>query len=186
MPIKDWNGTAASEVKTIQDWDGTTAHKIGKVYDDDGTASHLIYSAETEYFNNGETVDWSTYNYDGSTASVGSILKSYIPYDNHIASLWTTSKQNLTNIKTLKFTVSKCAVKSCQFFLGIASVNGSSLNCLQPANFTKYVSVTAAGTYSVDVSEYTGNYYIVVAGTSGGGNSNYGNTCEVTKVVGEE
>ena len=53
MPIQDWNGTAASEIKTLQDWDGTAAHKIGKVYDNDGTANNLIYSAEELIYTNG-------------------------------------------------------------------------------------------------------------------------------------
>ena len=50
MPIQDWNGTTASEIKTLQDWDGTTAHKIGEVDDWDGTAAHLIYQAQSDSY----------------------------------------------------------------------------------------------------------------------------------------
>ena len=185
MGISRNNGTHEIEIGKFYRNNGTTAIQIGKMYRSNGTTENLIYSAETEYFNGKEIVDWSTYNSNGSTASVDTTLKSYITYDYHIASLWTTEKQDITNIKTLIFTVSKCQVKNCQFFLGISENKESSLNCLQPYQFTKYVSVTSAGTYSVDVSGYTGSYYIVVAGTSGGENGNYGNTCEVSKVIGE-
>lgn len=55
MPIKDWNGTNATEIGKLYDYDGATSHEIAKVYDYDGTTNSLIYQAvEPLYLLNGQ------------------------------------------------------------------------------------------------------------------------------------
>lgn len=46
MPMFDWNGTTGTELGKAYDYDGTTSHQLDKGYDWDGTSSHLLFSSE--------------------------------------------------------------------------------------------------------------------------------------------
>lgn len=109
MPIQDWNGTAASEVKTLQDWDGTAGHQIGKVYDWDGTANHLIYSGETVLTN---LSGWAASS--GSPESTGS----------HWREVTSDGSWNLSGVSTIQ-SISGTTGTPLEYWAGGAYVDGA-------------------------------------------------------------
>lgn len=50
MAIKDYNGSAWSEIGKVYDFNGSANTQIGKVYDNNGSANTLIYTAETQFY----------------------------------------------------------------------------------------------------------------------------------------
>ena len=135
--------------------------QIGKVYRKDAGGSNLIYSGETAYFDGGAVVPFSAYEYQADV-NIGSTIQI-----NHGAqpvgwgAVWTTNKQNLSGVSKIRFTFNSVDNKgNCVLRVGVGLETGSNLNPFSGTGFVKYVDIKAAGTYSVDVSDLTGSYYI--------------------------
>lgn len=189
MPIRDWNGTTSSEIKLIRDYDGTTSHQIGRIIDHDGTTSHLIYSAETEYFNGGAKVPYTTYNYHHNGESYAAILTVgttiYSKLNNSTDQTSIRFTANLTNIKTLSFVFNSVSLKNNgTLFVGVSTYTDMGTpNVFITSQWTKYTTVTSSGTKTVDVSSLSGTYQICISfSCSTGLGGNY--TC--SKIIGEE
>ena len=175
MPIRDWNGTTASEIKKIQDWNGTAAHVIGGIYDWNGTTQTLIYKAEELIYTNGvqnhtlaKTESGSgsselTFNTDNFYISAAG---NYGTGGRSISAL-TNNKIDVSNFSTLHI---KCKGKasgydsSNNFCAVLTTFKGSN-----PFIDTSY-KVNLSGTDSttvrevtLDISGVTGSYHIGVA-----------------------
>lgn len=182
MPIYDYDGTTRYQIGKVYDYDGTARYQIGKVYDHDSTASHLIYTADTPYFDGGAVVPFTKDEYY-STITIGSTI--YAKHGNQTAAstVRTTNKQDLTNISKITFTFSSVVNNGnaiCRIAVG--SATGGSVFVSNSNDWTVYKDISAAGTYSLDVSGLSGSYYIkIVQGVSTAYNSSF--TC--TKIIGE-
>ena len=197
MPIQDWNGTTASEIKTLQDWDGTAAHKIGKVDDWDGTANHLIYSAEENILSKFSASDYYAPNGSYQAASInsdGSLQFNATEYI--LRNIWTPAIDlSQWNTLTITYAVTKSTANSgnnaqrgitiMANATNVMSWSIESPNTAYSAYF-KYVygndQVTAGKTYTqtVDISSWTGNQKIGLSVLCGAGNTL---TLKVTSVI---
>lgn len=164
MPIYDNNGTVTTQISKLYDNNGSVTAQIGKVYDNNGTTNSLIYTAETVYLGSGG-VGWAAYDMINCTPSVSgaaiSLSKDYSAAYPIAARVRTTAMVDLTGVGTLYIT---CASAS-------KSGNGSIM-----FGISKTASVTTtyghetlnakvapiAGTASLNVSGFTGSYYLVV------------------------
>lgn len=189
MAMYDWNGTVVTDLGNAYDWDGTTAHDLGYGYDWDGTTGHLFYSAETEYFNGGAKVAYTTYNYYHNrksyavTLTVGTTI--YSKLNNSIDQTIIRFTANLTNIKTLSFVFDSVSLQNNGTLLvGVSTYTDMGTpNAFIKSQWTKYTTVTSSGTKTVDVSSYSGTYQICISfSCSTGLGGNY--TC--SKIIGEE
>ena len=189
MPIYDWNGTNNNEIAKLYDWDDTINHEIGKVYDWDGTSNHLIYSAETEYFNGGAKVAYTTYNYYHNGESYAAILTVgttiYSKLNNSTDQTIIRFTANLTNIKTLSFVFDSVSLQNNgTLFVGVSTYTDMGTpDVFITSQWTKYTTVRSSGTKTVDVSSLSGTYQICISfSCSTGLGGNY--TC--SKIIGEE
>ncbi len=189
MPIYDNDGTASREIGKLYDHNGSANTQIGKVYDNNGSANSLIYTSEynivtaSNEYTGGWIVCSGTYLSTGSVTNSGSSLTvstwggssgwSYGSGD-----VRSGSTINLSGFNTLYFTISSITAGFYKARLGIttAAQNGSSL-----AGNTDYfwenggvyktqrhVAFTAAGSYSMNISDLSGGYYIFIGGVNGG------------------
>ena len=183
MPIYDFDGAVHTEVGKLFDFDGTAKHQIGRVYDHDGTAAALLYSGETAFFNSGAAVPFSTYEYQADVNIGSTIQINHGAQDVGWGAAWTTDKQDLSGASKVTFTFDSVNNKgNCVLRVGVGLDTGSSLNPFAGTGFVKYVDISTAGTYSVDVSDLTGDYYISMAQNSS--TAAYSNsTC--TKIIAE-
>lgn len=189
MPIYDWNGTNNNEIAKLYDWDDTINHEIGKVYDWDGTSNHLIYSAETEYFNGGAKVAYTTYNRYHNGESYAAILTVgttiYSKLNNSTDQTIIRFTANLTNIKTLSFVFDSVSLQNNgTLFVGVSTYTDMGTpDVFITSQWTKYTTVRSSGTKTVDVSSLSGTYQICISfSCSTGLGGNY--TC--SKIIGEE
>ena len=215
MAIFDNDGTSNHEIGKLYDNDGTSSHQIGKVYDNDGTNSYLVYSAEEAYLSSnglggGVTGTHlkgnlnSNTNYTIPTFTNNKIVVDCAVPPNNQGQSWfaLTPKINLTNIKTLTFTVYWDKQSYGAFmYLGVSSSlptgyynnNNSPQGFFTKSSGYQYLNGNfAAGTtttMTVDVSSLSGSYYICGAWVSHGdewlGSYYKGFHCSVTSIIGE-
>ena len=164
MAIYDNNGTTETEIGKVYDNNGTTETEIGKVYDNNGTTDSLIYTAETVYLGSGG-VSWTISDKYGCTPSVsGTTISLSIEYSdvNPIsARVRTSSTVNLTDISTLYITCSSASKSgNGSIMFGISKTASTAEIYGHPSLTAKVAPV--AGTASLNVSGYTGSYYLVV------------------------
>lgn len=161
MAIYDNSGTTSYEIGKLYDNDGTTSHQIGKAYDNYGTVNSLIYSAESQLFPTSD--DGKTYNsWDGGGVSISdagyiqiSLSTSDVKYNT------CNSTVNLTGYDYINFTVSE--VSSSEGFWCNIGVSATKKTAPEYATGIS----NGAGTYSVNVSELNGEYYIQLRGRRG-------------------
>lgn len=189
MAIYDHDTTANREIGKLYDNDGTSNNQIDKVYDNDGTSNHLIYSAETEYFNDGAKVAYTTYNYYHNGESYAAILTVgttiYSKLNNSTDQTIIRFTANLTNIKKLSFVFNSVSLQNNgTLFVGVSTYTDMGRpNVFINSEWTKYTGVTSSGTKTVDVSSLSGTYQICISfSCSTGLGGNY--TC--SKIIGEE
>lgn len=189
MAIYDNDGTSTREIGKLYDNDYTNTYQIGKVYDNDGTNTWLVYSAETEYFNGGAKVAYTTYNYYHNGESYAAILTVgttiYSKLNNSVDQTIIRFTANLTNIKTLSFVFNSVSLQNNGTLLvGVSTYTDMGTpNAFINSQWTKYTTVTSSGTKTVDVSSLSGTYQICISfSCSTGLGGNY--TC--SKIIGEE
>lgn len=165
MAIKDNDGTVYTGIGRLCDNDGTTYSPISKAYDNDGTGYSLIYTAgyslvpNTEGALYSETTEdyWYSSSDDPQWQSDGS-LRIYLASGSN-----TTNKclkpVNLTNYSKMWFTLTTVPASN-GFYVGFAADNAKAYNGFSAQS----ASITATGSYSVDISDLTGDHYFMVRG----------------------
>lgn len=169
MAVYDNNGTANAEIGKLYDNNGTTNSQIGKVYDNNGTTNSLIYEYNTVLFP--PKTNWTVVKYYSSFHS-GSVSDSslYI-YSSYSFACLRYNAIDLTPYKTIYFTVSSVAKGS-----GTGARIGVCKSVPTDSNYpnvwnnqSTQKQITAAGTYSFDISSLSGNYYPLLSAHSDGG-----------------
>lgn len=185
MAIKDNDGTTYYEIGKINDYNGTTYSPISKVYDNDGTTNSLIYSSEfylwsgdptTSVLSGRITADESTItgsNWkgkfgDGLIANAVGNISFYAASEYETHGIWLTPI-DITNYSKLVFTcVSMPTHGSSRIFLCFSESNTSN----RPVGGAKTGFGNDLdldiGTYEVDISGLTGNYYFMYYAKYGG------------------
>ena len=173
MPIYDNNGSASTQIGKLYDYNGSANTQIGKVYDNNGSASSLIYTSDIVFIgaNSSYTSGWTTLSglggaYKGSlTASGNSMIQNtgQVSWTNHggAGNARTSAAIDLTSFSTLYFTVSNYsnASKGRVGFSTSAAPSGTT-DELQLYALNRYVEYTGNGTFSVNVANLSGNYYL--------------------------
>lgn len=185
MAIFDWNGTTNTKNEKAFDWNGTTSTKNKKAFDWDGTASHLIYSAEYDVLNETDFTIYTT-----RYANMLGTLVDYGSYLNLSAQCWNGAHDgvvnaisnntfNLTGMSKLTFTISgvNTGWGELSIYVGVvankptSSDDGSSSgftgcggNVIRIINTKEYAlkNTRENGTYTLDISSLSGNYYITL------------------------
>ena len=142
---------------------------------DKGKCKNVTLSYETYYYNKGDkctdvTGGWAKTGTGGSltfnSASMTLVANSY----QNVADASTTNKVDLTNIKTLYFSVKSATSYDTQGYprVGVAATNAPKSSDSSQWTASKTLSASSAfTTVSIDVSSLTGSYYIVVGGFQG-------------------
>lgn len=142
---------------------------------DKGKSKSVTLSYETYYYNKGDkctdvTGGWAKTGTGGSltfnTASMTLVANSY----QNVVDASTTNKVDLTNIKTLYFSVKSATTYGTQGYprVGVAATNNPKSSDSSQWAVSKTLSASSAfTTVSIDVSSLTGSYYIVVGGYQG-------------------
>ena len=178
MAIYDNDGTANFEIGKLFDNDSLSNHQIGKVYDFDGTANSLIYSAW-----NGELLDgadefedvtggWDGNQYTNETwmqviSQDGSGLYS-------TGSPWgrtgTVNKVDITNYSKIVAEVEYLnGIYTLSTRFGIMSDKTKAIlsNLITSVSDGNYTNIhEKSRTYTLDISSYTGSYYIAFVSTT--------------------
>lgn len=192
MAIYDNDSTSNYEISKLCDNDGMTNHQIGKVYDNNGTTNSLIYTAEENAFQYG--VDYySGYGYvlngncsfDGTTLQANAI--AVYGSGGGVVNAYTEKPFDLSGVDTLTFTVSTTADTYMQgytsIYVGVVATlpaaTGAWLapgwqdagvpNCNRVINAKEVAIVRTAGfagTYTLDVSDLSGEYYVTFCVTN--------------------
>lgn len=140
---------------------GTNDVQIGKIFRGNGTVNSLIYSAESQLFPTSD--DGKTYNsWDGGGVSISGAGYIQISLSTSDVKCNTcNSTVNLTGYDYINFTVSEVS-SSKGFWCNI----GVSATKKTAPEYATGIS-NGAGTYSVNVSELNGEYYIQLRGRRG-------------------
>lgn len=156
-----------------------------------GQSESVTLSYATYYYNKGDkctavTGGWAKTGTGGSltfnAASMTLVADSY----QNVADASTTNKVDLTNIKTLYFSVKSATTYGTQGYprVGVATANNPKSSDSTKWTASKTLSASSAfQTVSIDVSSLTGSYYIVVGGFQGDAGPA---TIEIQDVWGEE
>lgn len=179
MPIKDANGTTYTDIKQILDANGTTYTNIAKVLDANGTTYSLIYSSDTIIIGNDKTYTsgWTKlsngYVRSGTlTDNTSSITQktSSGSYGNHTGGVEarSTATIDFTGFSTLYFTISNYTNGS-KGRVGVSTIaqTGNGLNNYDIIEnntvlykTTRNKTFTGNGTFSINISDLSGDYYI--------------------------
>lgn len=192
MPIYDNDGTANREIGKLYDHNGSANTQIGKVYDNNGSANSLIYSSELILIGNNRTYTsgWSAiggpYAGYGSVTDNGTNVLQYstpTSWGNAAGSgnARTAALIDLTGFSTLYFTTREFwYAQYGRVGLSRADKNGQSglgnndriIDNGSVYKTDRYTAFTSAGTYSINVSDLNGNYYIYLGLIAVGNSSN--------------
>lgn len=171
MPIYDYDGTTYHEISKLYDFNGTTSTQIGKVYDCvAGGASTLIYNADQTLFPNGVS-------FVGKGVNTGTVTSTYIKAECNgssktNSSVRTSNKVDLTAWSKITFVITS------RYANGNAQVNVGATDRDAPnttSSYTVGLKITATGTFAVDVSSLSGEYYVAISSWGSTGSS--GITC---------
>lgn len=196
---KDTSGYALFPVKAgtytvechISDGSKSKSSSVTVAESDKGKSKSVTLSYATYYYNKGDpctavTGGWAKTGTDGSltfnTASMTLVADSY----QNVVDASTTNKVDLTNIKTLYFSVKSATTYGTQGYprVGVATANNPKSSDATKWTASKTLSASSAfQTVSIDVSSLTGSYYIVVGGFQGDSGPA---TIEVQDVWGED
>lgn len=183
MPIYDNDGTTNYQIGKVYDNDGATNYQIGKVYDNDGTTNSLIYTAEENVLQYGVMNNWGGYTDNGSYSCDGNILQlvATSSYGNYVGvfNVITCQPFNLTGMESITFDVSTTASTSRQseteIYVGVVTTVPSSGEWCSTGwqwagdNAMRFINAKGvpikeksniAGSYTIDVSNLSGNYYV--------------------------
>ena len=142
---------------------------------DKGKCKNVTMSYATYYYNKGDkctavTGGWAKTGTGGSltfnSASMTLVADSY----QNVVDASTTNKVDLTNIKTLYFSVKSATTYGTQGNprVGVATTNNPKSNDATQWSASKTLSASSSfTTVSIDVSSLTGSYYIVAGGFNG-------------------
>lgn len=195
MKAKDTSGKVLFNVSTgtwtVSCTDGTSTKSTTVSITAEGQNKSVTLSYATYYYNKGDkctavTGGWAKTGTGGSltfnAASMTLVADSY----QNVADASTTNKVDLTNIKTLYFSVKSATTYGTQGYprVGVATANNPKSSDSTKWTASKTLSASSAfQTVSIDVSSLTGSYYIVVGGFQGDAGPA---TIEIQDVWGEE
>ena len=171
MAIKSWDGTTERKIKTIKSWDGTTERKIKEVKSFDGTIERIVYKSEAIIFpgSNPFAGGWDISVACGNgTAVSSSVLSARSSTNCTFGKVYSKIKIDLTSVSSIVFT---CSVvnKSGNAAIGLG-VHSNWNDVFGSGGFTKCVEPNAAGDYTLDVSDITGSWFVILSawGSTGG------------------
>ena len=196
---KDTSGYALFNVKagnyTVEchtsDGSKSKSTSVTVAESDKGKSKNVMLSYAAYYYNKGDqcaavTGGWAKTGTGGSlTFNSASMTLAADSYQN-VADASTTNKVDLTNIKTLYFSVKSATAYDTQGYprVGVAATNNPKSSDSSQWTASKTLSASSAfTTVSIDVSSLTGSYYIVVGGFQGDAGPA---TIEIQEVWGEE
>ena len=185
MPIYDADDTTRYQIGNLYDADDTTRYQIGKVYDNDGTTNSLIYSAEENVLASGASMynvryanNGGSYSCDNNTLSMNAM--NIYGWGGGICNCYANIPFDLTGASALSFTVNVNGHEvNRSLYVGVVKtlptsdgswcppgwVHAGANNTMRVVNAKEWSKVNVAksalpGTYSLDVSNLSGKYYI--------------------------
>lgn len=178
MKAKDTSGKALFNVAvgewTVTATDGSSTASQAISIKEEGQSESVTLSYETYYYNKGDlhtavTGGWAKTGTGGSltfnTASMTLVANSF----QNATDASTKNKVDLTNIKTLYFSVkSETSYAEGYPRVGVATANNPDSS--EPTEWAASKTLNASNSFttvSIDVSSLTGSYYIVVGGYQG-------------------
>ena len=156
----------------------------------DGQSESVELDYFTYYYNKGDTCDsvtggWVKTGTGGSLNFNSASMTLVVNSLQNATNAATTNKVDLTNIKTLYFSVKSATTYPIPGYprIGIATINNPKANTTSGWTATNTLSSSSSfRTVSIDVSSCTGSYYIIFGGVNG---DDGGTTIEVESVWGD-
>ena len=141
----------------------------------DGQSKSVMLTYETYYYNKGDlcnavTGGWTKTGSGGSLAFNTASMTLYVNTWGIPIDASTINKVDLTNIKTLYFSVKSATSYDVQGYPRIGVATTSNPNSTEPSQWVTSITLSASSaftTISIDVSSLTGSYYIVFGGYNG-------------------
>lgn len=181
MPIHNFIGTGTADIGKLHIFTGTSHDPIGKVYLFDGADFPLIYSAEQVILPSESVLPIETVNNGLDSLTLDSITTDALTIGGWIGISYDNNDTKIIYIvvpldgETITYTVKKTAgTRNCKIEGGLYSAEGvwTTLS-------------TGVGTFTVDISTYTGTQYIGLKmyGNMTGNQNNEQNTFSLTDVT---
>lgn len=141
----------------------------------DGQSESVKLTYETYYYNKGDlcnavTGGWTKTGSGGSLAFNTASMTLYVNTWGFPTDASTVNKVDLTNIKTLYFSVKSATSYGAQGYPRIGVATTSNPDSSEPSQWVTSITLSASSaftTISIDVSGLTGGYYIVFGGYNG-------------------
>ena len=189
LSAPDTSGTWACIVPNAGSWtvtatDGNDSTNKSVSITADGQTENVVLSYTLVlYEKNGETVDWSYKAYDYSVPSVNMTLDTlqsqYGEGNARRPTLYTTVKRDISSYDTLygSFDMTGSGI----LYLGIlSSPPATGCNSVEKVGFASYASGNGGKVdLTLDISSFTGEYYIAVYVTANWGSSYNGSTIKI-------
>ena len=154
------DGTADIEQKKFYRDNGTADVQIGKIYRGNGTVDSLLYSSELVIYNNGSMLR----NWDSSFNSNYNYITKKSTYVLFQAYHWGCTvvgwNEDVTGYDTLTITLLDPGESTWGFVT--FGITKSSLGYGMSWTKSRRISNGVAGTYTLDISEYSGKFNICV------------------------
>lgn len=189
LSAPDTSGTWACIVPNAGSWtvtatDGNDSTNKSVSITADGQTENVVLSYTLVlYEKNGETVDWSYKAYDYSVPSVNMTLDTlqsqYGEGNARRPTLYTTVKHDISSYDTLYGSFDMTG--SGSLYLGIlSSPPATGCNSVEKVGFASYASGNGGKVdLTLDISSFTGEYYIAVYVTTNWGSSYNGSTIKI-------
>lgn len=194
MKAKDTSGKALFNVAvgewTVTATDGSSTASKAINITADGQSESVELDYFTYYYNKGDTCDsvtggWVKTGIGGSLNFNSASMTLVVNSLQNATNAATTNKVDLTNIKTLYFSVKSATTYPIPGYprIGIATINNPKANTTSGWTATNTLSSSSSfRTVSIDVSSCTGSYYIIFGGVNG---DDGGTIIEVESVWGD-
>lgn len=189
LSAPDTSGTWACIVPNAGSWavtatDGNDSTNKSVSITADGQTENVVLSYTLVlYEKNGETVDWSYKAYDYSVPSVNMTLDTlqsqYSEGNARRPTLYTTVKHDISSYDTLYGSFDMTG--SGSLYLGIlSSPPATGCDSVEKVGFASYASGNGGKVdLTLDISSFTGEYYIAVYVTANWGSSYNGSTIKI-------
>lgn len=172
LKLKDTSGQGLFLIPYAATWtvtatDGTNTKSQSVEITTEGQSVSVTLNYQLILFDGGVVEPWSVIKAN-PTATISDTIYLYAadPSTAVVSAVRTTNKINLSGYSMLKYTVTQNVNPEAAFMCVTSStsapINAGNTNTVTSAVVT-YGQPTATGTYSVDVSEVQGEYYISIA-----------------------
>lgn len=170
MAIYDNNGTTSYEIGKLYDNNGTTSSQIGKVYDNNGTTNSLIYQSQVFVIDTSQSVTPNTWGVKAFNDNYSEVSCSYsatggvrLNVHNNYGGATEQVQRDFAQFSKITIYVSALDIPNTWNKRTRFGINtSSSSDPLGGPGLSKYVDITSTGTYTLDISSYTGKGYLAI------------------------